>query len=236
VSDEAGGWEPLGPSDEAFAPEYRRPHAMTTEDIAATKEAFVVAAQRANDIGVDVLEIHGAHGYLLHQFLSQLSNHRTDAYGGSFENRIRFLLETAAAVRSVWPAAKPLFVRISASEWHPDGWSIEDSIRLAPLLAEAGVDLIDCSSGGNVRAEIPLSPGYQVPFAEAIRRETGIPTGAVGLINDAAQAEAILAEGRADVVLLARQLLRDPYFPIHAAKELGVPDAAAWPIQYVRAR
>jgi 2,4-dienoyl-CoA reductase-like NADH-dependent reductase (Old Yellow Enzyme family) len=177
---------------------------------------------------------NSAHGYLLHEFLSPLSNHRTDDYGGSFENRIRLLKEVVTAVKTVWPVDKPLFVRISSTDWTEGGWNIEDSVKLAGILKEMGVDLIDCSSGGNIyTAKMPLGPGYQVPFSEAVRK-TGILTGTVGLITSAGQAESILQEEKADLVLLARELLRNPYFPLSAAKVLGVD--INWPHQYLRAK
>ncbi len=182
-----------------------------------------------------MVEVHAAHGYLLHEFLSPLSNTRTDEYGGSFANRSRLTLETVDAVRAVWPADLPVFVRISATDWTPGGWDIDESVELARMLAAHGVDLVDCSSGGNVAAaRIPLGPGYQVPFAERIRKEAGVPTGAVGLITTPAQADEIVRTGRADCVFLARELLRDPYWPLHAAKALGhdVP----WPSPYLRAK
>jgi 2,4-dienoyl-CoA reductase-like NADH-dependent reductase (Old Yellow Enzyme family) len=183
---------------------------------------------------VQAIEVHAAHGYLLHEFLSPLSNTRADAYGGSFENRIRLCLEVVDAVRREWPDSLPVFVRISATDWTPGGWDVEQSVELARRLHERGVDLVDCSSGGNVsHAAIPVGPGYQVPFAERIRRDVGVPTGAVGLITTAPEADAIVREGRADAVLLARALLRDPYWPLHAARELGVP--MDWPEQYLRA-
>ena len=181
--------------------------------------------------GFHVIELHGAHGYLLHEFLSPLSNKRTDEYGGSFENRVRFTLETVDAVRAVWPVALPLLVRVSSTDWVEGGWDIEQSVELTRLLKEHGVDLVDCSSGGNVAgAQIPIGPGYQVAFAERIRRESGIATAAVGLITDPHQAEEIVASGKADLVVLARQLLRDPYWPLHAAKALGAE--ITWPSQY----
>jgi 2,4-dienoyl-CoA reductase-like NADH-dependent reductase (Old Yellow Enzyme family) len=196
--------------------------------------AFRQAAARARDIGVEVAEVHAAHGYLLHEFLSPLSNTRTDGYGGSFENRVRLCLEVVDAVRAEWPQSLPLFVRISATDWVEGGWDVEQSVALARLLRARGVDLIDCSTGGNVAtANIPVAPGYQVPFAEQIRREAGIATGAVGLITTPEEANAIVSEGRADCVLLARQLLRDPYWPLHAAQALG--QVIDWPPQYLRA-
>lgn len=237
VDDERGGWTPIAPSPIPFAASYRTPREMAAEDVAGVVRAFAAAAARADRAGFDLVEIHAAHGYLLHQFLSPLSNHRGDGYGGSFANRVRLTLEVVGAVRSVWSERKPLFVRISATDWVAGGWDAADSVRLAAMLAERGVDLVDCSSGGlSPDQQVPLAPGYQVPFAERIRREAGVPTGAVGLITDASQAEAILERGQADVVLLARQFLRDPYFPLHAAAELGVPDAVRWPPQYLRAR
>jgi len=229
-----GGWEPVGPSAHPFAAHYAVPHTLTESEIAAVVRAFADAARRALAAGFDVLELHAAHGYLIHEFLSPLSNTRTDRYGGSFDNRARLCLEAVDAVRAVMPEGMPLFVRISSTDWTIGGWDIEQSIELARRLRDHGVDLVDCSSGGNVSgADIPLAPGYQVPFAERIRREAGIPTGAVGLITTAAQAEAIVSEGKADCVLLAREFLRDPYFPLHAAQDLG--HAASWPAQYLRA-
>jgi 2,4-dienoyl-CoA reductase-like NADH-dependent reductase (Old Yellow Enzyme family) len=186
--------------------------------------------------GFKVIEIHAAHGYLIHQFLSPLSNHRQDDYGGSWENRVRLLLEIVEAVRSAWPPVYPLFVRISATDWVEGGWTVEDSVRLATLLKSREVDVIDCSSGGlSPDQQIPAGPGYQVPFARAIRAAAGILTGAVGIITEPAQAEAILAEGGADLIFMARQLLRDPYFPLHAADELGYKEIH-WPLQYERAK
>lgn len=185
--------------------------------------------------GYKVVEIHAAHGYLIHEFLSPLSNQRTDKYGGSFDNRIQFLLEIIEAVQQVWPATLPLFVRISASDWTQGGWDENDSARLATVLQTKGVDLIDCSSGGNVPdAKIPVGLGYQVPFSEKIKKETGMLTGAVGLIVSAQQAEDILQKEQADLIFLAREMLRDPYFPLHAAKQLG--DDISWPVQYERAK
>jgi 2,4-dienoyl-CoA reductase-like NADH-dependent reductase (Old Yellow Enzyme family) len=230
-----GGWRPLvAPSAIAFRPGAPVPVALSTAGIAQVVEAFAAAARRARAAGFRVVEIHAAHGYLLHEFLSPLSNRRTDEYGGSFENRTRIVRETVAAVRAEWPAELPLFVRVSATDWAEGGWDVEQSVALARELAAHGVDLIDCSSGGLVPgARIPVGPGYQVGFAERVRREAGIATAAVGLIQDAAQAEQILNAEAADLVLLARQLLRDPYWPLHAARELGVP--ITWPAQYQRA-
>jgi 2,4-dienoyl-CoA reductase-like NADH-dependent reductase (Old Yellow Enzyme family) len=197
-------------------------------------ESFRIAAARAVQAGFDVVEIHAAHGYLIHEFLSPLSNHRTDQYGGSLENRMRFALEVTAAVRKQWPEHLPLFVRISATDWVEGGWTIDESVELSRQLRALGVDLVDCSSGGTAaHAKIPLGPGYQVPFAERIRRETGVLTGAVGMITTPAQADEIIQSGQADLILLAREFLRDPYFPLHAAKALG--EAPAPPVQYGRA-
>jgi len=229
-----GGWTPVAPSAIAFSEKYATPHALDEAGISLVIEAFRAAAVRALKAGFDLVEIHAAHGYLLHEFLSPLSNHRTGAYGGSLENRARLLLQVVDAVRGVWPEEKPLFVRISATDWTEGGWTADDSVALARLLKEHGVDLVDCSSGGNVAgAKIPLAPGYQVEFAARIRREAEIATAAVGLITTPAQAAAIIANGEADLVLLAREMLRDPYFAVHAAQALG--EAAAWPEQYLRA-
>jgi 2,4-dienoyl-CoA reductase-like NADH-dependent reductase (Old Yellow Enzyme family) len=217
-----GGWQPVGPGVEPFAPNYPTPRALDAEGIRAVVAAFQEAANRAREIGVEVIEIHAAHGYLLHEFLSPLSNQRPDEYGGSFENRTRLCLEVVDAVRTVWPDDLPVLVRVSATDWTPRGWDIEQTVELARRMRAHGVDLVDCSSGGNVSgARIPLGPGYQVPFAERVRRDAGIATGAVGLITTPAQANAIVSEGRADCVLLARELLRDPYWPMHAARPLG---------------
>lgn len=228
------GWLPVAPSPIPFREGDPIPHELTVAEIRGLTAAFAAATRRALAAGFEVIEIHGAHGYLINEFLSPLSNHRTDEYGGSFENRVRFLTEVIGAVRGEMPDELPLFLRISATEWAEGGWAIEDSVALAKAVKPLGVDLIDASSGGNaIHAKIPVGPGYQVPLAESIRRETGILTGAVGLITDAHQAEAIIESGQADIVLLARELLRDPYFPMHAAQELGVPVSA--PNQYLRA-
>ena len=236
IADEGGGWEPVAPSAAAFDSEYRMPHALTTEEIAQIVRAFADAARRSDAAGFDWLELHGAHGYLMHEFLSPLSNGRTDNYGGSFDNRIRFLLETVRAVRRVWPAEKPLAVRLSCTDWTEGGWTGEDSVELAKHLKAEGVDLVDCSSGGNVpNAKIPVGAGYQVPFAEAIKREAEIATAAVGLITSPMQADEIVRNGRADIVLLARESLRDPNWPIKAAIELHQKDKAPIPVQYTRA-
>jgi 2,4-dienoyl-CoA reductase-like NADH-dependent reductase (Old Yellow Enzyme family) len=231
---EADGWQPVGPTSEPFAPGYPVPRALDLAGIQLVVALFRSAARRALAAGFDVVEVHAAHGYLLHEFMSPLSNTRTDAYGGSFENRIRLCLEVVEAVREVWPDRQPVFVRISCTDWVDGGWDLEQSVTLAGRLKQRGVDLIDCSSGGNVaHARIPLGPGYQVPFAERIRRDASVATGAVGLITEATQANQIVSTGQADCVLLARELLRDPYFPLRAARELGV--LTDWPAQYLRA-
>jgi len=231
-----GGWPILGPSPLPFADGYQTPAEMSPAHLTAVVRAFASSAVRAREAGFDAVEIHAAHGYLIHSFCSPLSNHRTDAYGGSFDGRIRLLLEVTDAVRAEWPDGRPLFVRVSATDWTDGGWTSEDTVALAGRLAARGVDLIDCSSGGNVpRAAIPGTPGYQVPFAAAVRREAGIASGAVGLITTPAQAEAIIAAGEADLVLLAREMLRDASWPIHAARALGHPTADLVPPQYRRA-
>jgi 2,4-dienoyl-CoA reductase-like NADH-dependent reductase (Old Yellow Enzyme family) len=233
ISPQLGGWTPVAPSAVRFADNYPAPRELTIEDIRAITTAFVLAAERAREAGFQILEIHAAHGYLFHEFLSPLSNRRADLYGGPLENRMRALLETVQAVRSAMPAAMPIFVRISATDWTEGGWDIDQSVELSKKLASLGVDLIDCSSGGNVAtARIPLGPGYQTSFAERIRRDAGILTGAVGLITSPHQAEHILATGQADAVLLAREMLRDPYWALRAARELGV--AVPYPVQYAR--
>jgi 2,4-dienoyl-CoA reductase-like NADH-dependent reductase (Old Yellow Enzyme family) len=231
-----GGWPIVGPSAIAFQENYGIPVELTAEGIRHIVEDFRTAAHRAMLAGFKVVEIHAAHGYLVHQFLSPLSNRREDNYGGSFDNRVRLLLEITDAVRVVWPAGYPLFVRISATDWAEGGWSEGEAIRLAGLLKGRGVDVIDCSSGGLVPyQQIPVGPGYQVGFAQRIRAAAGILTGAVGIITDAVQAESILVTGQADLVFMARQMLRDPYFPLHAADELGYKDIY-WPVQYERAK
>jgi 2,4-dienoyl-CoA reductase-like NADH-dependent reductase (Old Yellow Enzyme family) len=236
VPDADGGWEPVAPSVLAFADGYRLPHALSVSEIKECVAAFADAAVRSDSAGFDWLELHGAHGYLTHEFLSPLSNIRTDDYGGSFDNRIRFVLETARAVREVWPEAKPLTVRLSCTDWTEGGWTLQDSVELSRRLKTEGVDLVDCSSGGNVpNAKIPVGAGYQVPFAEAIRREVGIATAAVGMITSPMQADEIVRNGRADIVLLARESLRDPNWPIKAANELHRKDKAPIPVQYARA-
>lgn len=230
-----GGWRPIyGPSAEAFSSRTPVPVEMSRDDIERVIGDFRRAAERALAAGFQLVELHGAHGYLLHEFLSPLSNKRTDGYGGSFENRIRFTLATVDAVREVWPEDLPLLVRLSATDWTEGGWDVEQSVELARILRTRGVDLIDTSTAGNVSgARIPVGPGYQVEFAERIRRDAGIPTGAVGMITDPHQADEIIRSGKADVVLLARELLRDPYWPLRAARVLGVK--VKWPSQYERA-
>ena len=224
----------MGPSPIPFDANSVFPREMTVDEIDVVVARFVEAARRAFEAGFEVVEIHAAHGYLLHEFLSPISNHRADEYGGSLENRMRLTLRVAKAVREVIPVGSPLFVRLSVTDWVEGGWDLPQSIELSKGLKASGVDLIDCSSGANVAdAKIPVGPGYQVPFAEAIRREAAIATGAVGMITKPEQAEEIIASGKADVVLLAREMLRDPYWPLHAAKVLG--DKVAPPKQYGRA-
>jgi 2,4-dienoyl-CoA reductase-like NADH-dependent reductase (Old Yellow Enzyme family) len=208
---------------------------LDKEGIEKVKSDFKAAAVRALEVGFKVAEIHAAHGYLLHEFLSPLSNKREDEYGGTFENRVRMLLEVTDTINEVWPSHLPLFVRISATDWMEGGWTGEDSVELARALKGKNVDLIDCSTGGNVpHAKIPVAPGYQVEFAEKIKKQTGILTGAVGMLTTVEQCEEIIASRKADMVIIARQLLRDPYFPLHAAKTLGVD--VKWPVQYERAK
>jgi 2,4-dienoyl-CoA reductase-like NADH-dependent reductase (Old Yellow Enzyme family) len=235
LTPESGGWQPVAPSALAFGEGHPVPHELSPGEIAGIVEAFAASASRAVRAGFELLELHMAHGYLLHQFLSPLSNRRADGYGGDLDGRTRLAIEVARAVREVWPADRPLWARISATDWVETGWDIEQSVELARRLARAGVDLIDCSSGGLVpHARVPVAPGYQVPFAETIRSTCGIATGAVGLITEAEQAEAIIADERADVVLLARAFLRDPHWPLHAARSLGVD--LPWPPQYLRGK
>ncbi len=240
VAPEAGGWsDVIAPSAIAFSDTYPQPQAMTLAEIQALPKLFADAAKRAFEAGFELIELHAAHGYLLQEFLSPLSNQRGDEYGGSFDNRIRLLLETVAATRAAWPPHLPLWVRISATDWAEtvgldNGWEIEQSVELARRLKALDVDLIDVSTGGNLsRVKIPLAPGYQVPFSARIRRDVGIATGAVGLITEPRQAEALLQAEEADCVLMARELLRDPYWPYHAAKALGVEPST--PNQYLRA-
>ncbi len=230
----AGGWLPVAPSALPFDTGWTTPTALDEAGILAVIEAFMDAARKALAAGFQVIEVHAAHGYLLHQFLSPLANRRTDAYGGSFENRTRLIREVVAALRDILPEELPLFVRLSATDWVEGGWDLDQSVALAQELRLLGVDLVDCSSGGLVPgAKIPLGPGYQVPFAARIRTEAGLPTGAVGLITEPAQAERILAEGSADLVLLGRELLRDPRWPLRAAQALGAE--VSWPASYTRA-
>jgi 2,4-dienoyl-CoA reductase-like NADH-dependent reductase (Old Yellow Enzyme family) len=231
-----GGWTPIvAPSAVPFDAGYQTPAALDDAGIARVIDGFKSAAVRAIAAEMQMLELHAAHGYLLHQFLSPISNKRTDRYGGSFENRIRLVREVVAAVRSVWPESLPLGIRISATDWRDDGWTPDESVALARLLSADGVDLVDCSSGGNAPGlRIPLGPGYQVPFAERVRREAQVATAAVGLITDAKQADTIVRSGQADMVFLARELLRDPHFALRAARELEVD--VDWPAQYLRAR
>jgi 2,4-dienoyl-CoA reductase-like NADH-dependent reductase (Old Yellow Enzyme family) len=235
VPETEGGWQNvMAPSAIPFADNYPMPQALTVDGIQQVVKAFADAARRACDAGFRVIEIHAAHGYLIHEFLSPLSNHRDDAYGGSFDNRTRLIREIVTAVRSSWPKGAPLFVRISASDWVEGGWDLEQSIELARSLKQIGVDLIDCSSGGTVpHAKIPAGPGYQIPFAQRIRHEAEILAGAVGMITSPVQAEQIIGTGQADAILIAREFLRDPYWPLRAAKELG--QSISWPVQYLRA-
>jgi 2,4-dienoyl-CoA reductase-like NADH-dependent reductase (Old Yellow Enzyme family) len=234
VPREHGGWQPVGPTAEPFAAHYPIPRPLQTAEIPGIVDAFRDAARRALAAGFDVVEVHAAHGYLIHEFLSPLVNTRTDAYGGSFDSRVRLCLEVVDAIRDVWPERLPLFVRISATDWKDGGWDLDQAVELARRLRAHGVDLVDCSSGGAVYdQQITIGPGYQVPFAERIKRDAGVATGAVGLITRAEQADAIISHGQADVVLLARELLRDPYWPLHAAEHLGYK--VPWPPQYLRA-
>jgi 2,4-dienoyl-CoA reductase-like NADH-dependent reductase (Old Yellow Enzyme family) len=235
VTEAEGGWKPVAPSAITFAPtNYAPPTALDQQGIQKVINDFSAAAVRALRAGFAVVEIHAAHGYLLHEFLSPLSNQRTDSNGGSFDNRTRLVREVVTAVRQVWPEKFPLFVRISSTDWVAGGWDLDQSVALVNQLAPLGVDLIDCSSGGNTPdAKIPVAPLYQVDFAERIRRDTNLMTGAVGMITTTAEASAIIARGQADIVIMARQFLRDPYFPLHAAAELGFP--ASYPHQYLRA-
>ena len=234
LDEKQGGWKTVAPCNIPFATGDRMPEPLNNEGIQKIVSDFTAAAERARVAGFDVIEIHSAHGYLLHEFLSPLSNLRTDEYGGSFENRTRLLRQVVDAVKLVWSSGNPLFVRISSTEWTDGGWTIEESVKLAYILKDMGVDLMDCSSGGNIfNATIPVGPGFQVPFSEAVRK-TGIFTGAVGLITTARQAESIIQEEKADLVLLGRELLRNPYFPLHAARELG--EDVTWPAQYLRAK
>jgi 2,4-dienoyl-CoA reductase-like NADH-dependent reductase (Old Yellow Enzyme family) len=229
-----GGWIPVAPSPLPFHPDDPPPHELSRDEIHGIVDAFAAGTRRALKAGFQLLEIHAAHGYLIHEFLSPLSNQRRDEYGGPFENRVRFALEVTEAVRGAWPRELPLWMRISAIDWAPGGWTLDESVALSRLVRDLGVDLIDCSSGGlTLQQKIELGPGYQVPFAERIRAQANIMTGAVGMITTAQQADEIVRAGRADVVLMARQMLRDPYFALHAARELGADQPP--PVQYLRA-
>lgn len=235
LADEDGGWTPVGPSPIPFAEGFRTPQALGYDEICEIQAAFQAAALRALQAGFEWLEIHGAHGYLIHSFQSPLSNQRTDRYGGSFENRVRFTIETVRGMRAVWPDSKPLTIRLSCTDWVEGGWTLEETVELARLLKQEGVDLIDCSSGGSTpRAAAPVGASYQVPLSEAVRQGAGIPTAAVGMIREPMQADEIVRNGRADVVLLGREMLRDPYWALHAAKALGVPEKVRVPEQYLR--
>ncbi len=234
VPSSQGGWQPVAPSAIRFSETYAEPLALDRAGMDKVLADFAAATRRSLEAGFDVVEIHGAHGYLLHEFVSPLSNHRTDEYGGGFENRVRFPLEVIRTVRAAWPADKPLFVRISATDWVEGAWDIAQSVAFARLMKAEGGDLVDASSAANVpKADIPIGPGYQVPLADQIRREAEIPTGAVGIITNPAQADQIIRTGQADLVLLARELLRDPYWPLRAAAELK--QETPWPVQYARA-
>jgi 2,4-dienoyl-CoA reductase-like NADH-dependent reductase (Old Yellow Enzyme family) len=229
------GWQPIAPSPIPFAPGHPVPRETTVEDLNTIRQQFVDGARRAHTAGFQVIEIHMAHGYLLHEFLSPLTNQRQDEYGGSLENRMRFPLSIARAVREVWPGELPVFARISATDWVDGGWDLAQSIELCRRLKDAGIDLIDCSGGGTVpHVDIPTGPGFQTPFATAIRQQVNIATGTVGFITNPVQAEQIIATGLADAVVLARELLRKPYWPLEAARVLGVD--VLWPSQYLRAK
>lgn len=235
VAPQQGGWIPVAPSPIAQKSSQQTPKELTNDEIEEVITDFIEASKRAVKAGFDVIEIHGAHGYLINEFLSPLSNFRTDHYGGSFENRIRILTQIVSKMRTVIPEEMPLFVRLSATDWVEGGWNEDDTVALGKILEQMGVDLMDCSSGGNsVDQQIPLKPMYQVPYAQKVKEKTGLLTGAVGLITTAIQAENIIKEGRADLVFLARQLLREPFFPLHAAHQLGVD--ITWPVQYDRAK
>jgi len=230
-----GGWQTLAPSAIAFKDGDPVPAELSTDEIATIVNQFQQAAKRASAAGFEVIELHGAHGYLINEFLSPISNHRTDQYGGAFENRIRFLLEIIESVKQVWPEHLPIFLRISATDWAEGGWNENDSVALATILKTEGIDLIDCSSGGNAaKVQIPVRPLYQLPFAEKIKKESGILTGTVGMITTAEEAEGIISKGQADLVFMARELLRDPHFPLRAAHELKAD--ITWPKQYERAK
>lgn len=234
ISESEGGWIPVAPSALAYDPTFPHPAALDAEGIREIVNAFAEAARRALRAGFQLIEIHAAHGYLIHEFLSPLSNTRTDAYGGSLDNRVRFLAEVVRAVRAEWPATLPLFVRISATDWVDGGWDVDQSIQAVKKIAPLGVDLIDCSSGGlDPRQKIPVKPGFQVPLAQEIRDKTGVMTGAVGMIGVPEMASEILRSDKADVVIFAREFLRRPYWPLDEARDLGIP--VTWPAQYLRA-
>jgi 2,4-dienoyl-CoA reductase-like NADH-dependent reductase (Old Yellow Enzyme family) len=233
---ENGGWHTLAPSPIPFAENFPRPKEMNEEDIKIAINQFNKAALRSIDAGFEVIELHFAHGYLVHEFCSPISNQRKDKYGGTIENRCRFAIEISKSVRQVIPDGMPLFVRISSTDWIDGGWDINQSVQLAKWLKEVGIDLIDCSTGGNVKnAKIPLAPGYQIPFSDRIKKEVGILTGGVGLITTPEQAEEIISSGKADIILMARQMLREPYFALHAAKKLNI-DLKDFPNQYLRSK
>jgi len=235
ISAEKGGWQPLAPSPLPFSEHHPRPRELSLPELASITGQFVASTLLAREAGFEVVEIHMAHGYLLHEFLSPLTNLRSDAYGGTLDQRLRLPLEVAGAVRAAWPEQLPVFVRISASDWLEGGWDLAQSLELSRSLKDLGIDLIDCSSAGlTPQAPIPVAPGFQTPFATAIRRQIGIPTGAVGMITEPVQAEQIIATGLADAVFLARELLRDPYWPLRAARELKAE--IDWPPQYQRAK
>jgi len=230
-----GGWQPIAPGPVPFAEGYSVPREMTEADMERVRKAFADAARHGREAGFQVVEVHMAHGYLLHEFLSPLTNRRTDACGGSLENRLRFPVSVALAVREEWPERLPVFVRVSATDWVEGGWNLPQTIALARELKKIGIDMVDCSSGGAVPdAKIPAGPGFQTPFAAAVRREAGIATGAVGLITEPAQAEQIVSTGMADALMIGREFLRDPYWPLHAARSLWVD--MPWPSQYERAK
>ena len=235
VPQNQGGWQTVAPSAIPFSDTYPKPVALDLAGIDKVVSDFTAAARRALQAGFKVIEIHAAHGYLVHQFLSPLSNHRTDEYGGSFENRIRLLLRIIAGVQAVWPADLPIFTRISATDWAEGGWNADESVQLAHILKEKGIDLIDVSTGGlAAHQQIPVGPAYQLPFASRIKLETGILTGTVGMITNSVQAETILVNGDADMIIMAREILRNPYFPLEAARDLK--ENVAWPVQYERAK
>ncbi|MGA7921942.1 MAG: NADH:flavin oxidoreductase/NADH oxidase [Candidatus Acidiferrales bacterium] len=234
IPESKGGWQPVAPSALAFSGSYAKPVALDENGIKKVIKDFANAATRALQAGFEVLEIHSAHGYLLHEFLSPLSNRRSDNYGGSLENRTRLLREVVTAVRRVWPERLPLFLRISSTDWTAGGWDVDQSVELVNQLMPLGVDLIDCSSGGILpNIQIPARPGYQVAFSDEIRQRTGVMTGAVGFITEVSQADTIIGQEKADIVFLAREFLRQPYWPLSAAAHLGFP--ASWPVQYLRA-